>query len=735
MKYKFFIKLLFVFILICTQVYSQENKTILVINSYNYGFVWSDKIINSMKKSFNEHSHIDMDVLFMDFKRIHTPSFLNQQADAYKLMLQNRKYDLIVAIDNFAYYFILENYTKLFKDEPIFFIGMERFDAKELIPYNLQNKVSGILERRAIYDNILNIKQTMPELKHLYIINDGSLNGNDTDLQIKKVLKKINKNIKISYIRESTLQKLRKKFSKYKNNEAIFFIRFYNGEDSESSKNKVAYKNSQIANFIDSCKIPVFITDTLFIGKGATGGKLVDIPKLGTYSAQNIIKYLQNDSLTPFVKTYSEYSHIYDYKKLKDFRLKINPNIKNHHLVNQPVSFFEKYRQYIDIAFSLLPIFLLLIMILIYNIFKRYKNAKLLQERIEFNKVLLNSINSAIVWQDKNGNIIDYNSKFIYLVNIKHQGDKESFIKEYIHTLNQTKAKRKKITLKDENKKKHIYYLEQANYIDNIYDNRGMVTICTDITKEIQLQKEKRKNQEFIIQQSKLAEIGEIFSSIAHQWKSPLVEIATIAQEHQYEVTGELDAKNSKYVNEIMFQVNYMTQTLNDFQNFIMPSTKKSVFDINEAIVNMMEIIRHNIKYNYIDVNINIDSDSNLLVYGYKNELMQTLINIVNNAKDAILKSVKLKTIEKGIIDINIFSVDNYAQIDIQNNGGLINQKELNKVFDAYYTTKKEGHGIGLYMTKLIIEDKMQGCISVANADKGAKFTIKLELYNENTAS
>jgi nitrogen-specific signal transduction histidine kinase len=732
MRFNFFLKLLFLFTLFSTQIQAQESKKILVINSYNYGFVWSDKIIDSMKESFSKHSHIDMDVLFMDFKRIHTPSFLKHQSDAYEMMLKDRKYDLIVAIDNFAYYFILQNYAKLFKDEPIFFIGMERFNQAELTPYKLQRKVSGVLERRSIYENILNIQELIPKLKHLYIINDGSLNGNDTDLQIKKVLKKINKNMKITYIRESTLEKLKKKFSTYKKDEAIFFIRFYNGQKSLLSKNRVAYKNSQIADFIDGSAIPVFVTDSLFMGEGATGGKLVDISKLGNYSAQAIIGQLQNNSSIPFVKTYSEYSNVFDYEKVKNFRLKISSNIKEIHIVNQPISFFEKYRKYIDIASLLLPIFLLLSMILIYNIYRRYKNAKLLQERIEFNKVLLNSIKSAIVWQDKNGNIIDFNSKFIDLVNIKHNGDKEEFIKEHIQTLGEKKYKRDKIVLKDSKKRKYIYSLEQANYIDSIYSNSGTVTICTNITKEVESQKEKVKNQEFIIQQSKLAEIGEIFSSIAHQWKSPLVEIATIAQEHQYESTGELDTQDNKYVSEIMFQVNYMTQTLNDFQNFIMPSARKSVFDINETVVNMMEIVRHNMKYNYIKVDINMDSTSKLLVYGYKNELMQSLLNIVSNAKDAILLSVKNEKTQQGLININIFSLDNYAQIDIINNGGRIEKKVLQKVFDAYYSTKKDGHGIGLYMTKLIIEDKMSGRISVENTDIGAKFTIKLELYNEN---
>ena len=115
---------------------------------------------------------------------------------------------------------------------------------------------------------------------------------------------------------------------------------------------------------------------------------------------------------------------------------------------------------------------------------------------------------------------------------------------------------------------------------------------------------------------------------------------------------------------------------------------------------------------------------------------MQTLLNIVNNAKEQILKNkAKNRDKTKGQITINIKNINHFVQIEIEDNAGGIPNEYLPLIFDPYFSTKKDGHGIGLYMAKLIIEDKMNGQISVENTSEGAKFIIKLEVSHENFSS
>ncbi len=458
------------------------------------------------------------------------------------------------------------------------------------------------------------IAHMIPNLKKLYIVNDGSANGDDSEPFIRQAIQDRNGTFEIEYIRSSTLEELEERFSKPNDDEAVFFIRFYN------DKYGTLYKNSQIASMINKSALPVFITDTLFIGKGALGGKLVPIKHLGISTGKMALDVLDKKLQPLHVKTMIDYQYQFDARKINQFELSPHAAAKEFQLLNTPPTFFEKHRKFIDAVFLISPFLVFLIVGLIRNIYKLIRSEKELRA--------------------------------------------------------------------------------------------------------IEIQK--NKHQQFIIQQSKLAEIGEIFSSIAHQWKNPLVEIATITQEHFYNYEDEEDEQSKQYVHDIMVQVRYMTDTINDFQKFIMPSTQKTLFDVSDAIDTMLKIINHNIKYNYIDVTIDISHATNLMVIGYKNEFMQTLLNIVNNAKDQIKESRDFKHIKRGLIHILIYNHAKNVIIEIHDNAGGIPSERLPNIFDAYFTTKEHGHGIGLYMSKLIIEDKMGGKIQASNVNDGACFTITL---------
>ncbi|AXX88267.1 two-component system sensor histidine kinase [Malaciobacter marinus] len=723
-----------------TTLFAKEIKNVLIINSYHKGFEWSDRVIMGMEDFFYT-TNIDANVLYMDSKRIASENYFDKLTELYDLQLKKHKYDLVVAVDKFAYAFILQNIKELDITQPIYFIGLEQYSKKEIKDYNLEKQVSGMLEKREIKTNIKIIKRVYPSLKKLYILNDQSANGDDSNKFIKEAIKEIKGKFEIEYIRKIEFDALINKFSKYKENEALFFVRFYNDSTGK------LYPNYEIASFIKNAKIPVFITDDLFIKKGAIGGKLVDIKQLGRNSAKEIKKIMENKNNIVSIKTDDSYNYIFDYEKVKEFN--INPNLLNEKIkyVNEPLSFFEKNRLFIDFVFIISPFLVFLILGLIHNLYLRIKSSKKLKQRMQFDKVLLDSIKSPIVWEDDKGFIVDSNAKFDELLEMSTNIIEGKQLKDFIENRNVKKLlnllktfvdkncfESNAIVLKSKDNKEHIYMIDQTDYTEDIYRTSGTVVVFTDVTKEKLALREKIKNQEFMIQQSKLAEIGEIFSSIAHQWKTPLLEITTIAQEQIYSTDKKIiDEENNAFVNDIMVQVRYMGETISDFQNFIMPSTRKVTFNISEAVTKMLEIINHNIKYNYIKTNVQVQEDANLNILGYKNELMQILLNIVNNAKDSIVKRRKEKRIKEGIINIDIKNIQNDVLIQIEDNGGGIPKEHINNIFKPYYTTKENGHGIGLYMAKLIIEDKMDGTIEVENTNNGAMFSIKLGANYENT--
>ena len=170
-----------------------------------------------------------------------------------------------------------------------------------------------------------------------------------------------------------------------------------------------------------------------------------------------------------------------------------------------------------------------------------------------------------------------------------------------------------------------------------------------------------------------------------------------------------------------------MSNTISDFQNFFKPSKQKEVFEISEACERAIAIIHASITYHSIEFNFDISEKMEVL--GYPNEFAQALLNILSNAKDVLSD----REVSKPFIRMRLKKGYKYMLIMIEDNGGGIGAEHIDRIFEPYFTTKyaMQGTGIGLYMTKMIIENNMNGIVSVKNTDEGALFTIKLPSATE----
>ena len=235
----------------------------------------------------------------------------------------------------------------------------------------------------------------------------------------------------------------------------------------------------------------------------------------------------------------------------------------------------------------------------------------------------------------------------------------------------------------------------------------------------------KRTEQEkLLIQQSKLASMGEMIGNIAHQWRQPLGEMSAVLMNIQ--VRYEFGDFDRAFLIESIQQCNkinaYMSGTISDFQNFFKPSKEKEVFEISEACQRSIAILQSSLKYHGIE--FFFDISAKMEVFGYPNEFAQALLNILSNAKDVLSE----REVSKPFIRLYLKKGYKYILIVIEDNGGGIAPEHMDRIFEPYFTTKyaKQGTGIGLYMTKMIIENNMGGIINVKNTDSGVTFTIKL---------
>lgn len=248
-----------------------------------------------------------------------------------------------------------------------------------------------------------------------------------------------------------------------------------------------------------------------------------------------------------------------------------------------------------------------------------------------------------------------------------------------------------------------------------------------------------RKNEAIIRQQSKMAEMGNMIGAITHQWKQPLHVISTLIADLTIksmmqtpkpndckECFGQKDALVQEYLEHIGLEVQYMNQTVEDFKNFLKPSKEKVAYSITTQIQSVQRILSAVLNKNSIALAIFKEAQEDT-VYGYPTEFAQVILNLINNAKDAIVANSP----DNRNIDITISQKNQTIEIAVQDYAGGVAPKDMESIFMDYYTTKGEqGTGIGLSIVKEIVTN-MNGEIEAKNISGGACFTIRMK-KNQN---
>lgn len=236
--------------------------------------------------------------------------------------------------------------------------------------------------------------------------------------------------------------------------------------------------------------------------------------------------------------------------------------------------------------------------------------------------------------------------------------------------------------------------------------------------------KKNTKQQHMIMQQNKLAQMGEMIENIAHQWRQPLAQINSsiilidaILEKHNFK-----DTLVENKLTEIESLTSYMSKTISDFKNFFNPNKKKTIFNVEEAIQKANDILKGLINSHHIQVEMNIEKD--LKINSYLGELQQVILIIINNSIDAFIHM----NIHFPKILINAYTDNESLVIHIEDNALGINSDLLDKIFEPYFTTKHkaQGTGLGLYIAKMIVENSLLGFLSVENKQNGACFRIKI---------
>lgn len=271
---------------------------------------------------------------------------------------------------------------------------------------------------------------------------------------------------------------------------------------------------------------------------------------------------------------------------------------------------------------------------------------------------------------------------------------------------------------KDEYKAKG-YSIGAIEYITKPINNDLLIS---KLRIYIEIYNKIKESNSMLIQSTKMASLGEMIGIISHQLKQPLNLISLYCDDMSFSYDyGEL---NKEYMQDFKLntkqQIAYMNNTINGFLEFFNPDKDQSKFNLSTAIMNATSILKS--KNKAIDAKFEYNLDDSIECYGVQMELTQVILNIVNNSLDAI----KERNITDPKIIINSYNNDEKNILIIEDNAGGVENNQLDNLLKAYYTTKSEGTGIGLYMVKMIIEGSFKGKIEIENTENGLKFIIFL---------
>lgn len=274
------------------------------------------------------------------------------------------------------------------------------------------------------------------------------------------------------------------------------------------------------------------------------------------------------------------------------------------------------------------------------------------------------------------------------------------------------------------NRKMNFLLEEMNSKIDKYYNE--LEDINKNLESKVEEEYKKRVDQEaLLLQQSKMAVIGEMLDCVAHQWKQPLTSLSVcIGNVYCSSALGDLTHDEMEsFQRESNEQIKFMSQTMDELREFFRQTKDIEKFNIVSSIESSISLIAAQLKNNFIT--IQVEMPDSILVNGRANEIKNVILNIINNAKDQI----KLKKIQNGLVKIELFAENSTAVINISDNaGGILDELLPDKLFDHRVSSKgNDGSGIGLWLAKLIIE-RHKGSLRAYNQNSGAVFEIRLPI-------
>ena len=292
---------------------SSQTKEILLLHSYHKGYKWSDDLSIAIEKKFAPFKNINLTTVYMDTKKIATPTYLDKLANLYKEQFEKRNFDLIIASDNNAFDFAIRYHEYLFKELPVLFCGINNFDKVFLYENNMKEYMSGVVEQVDIEKNFNLILDIHPNLKKLIIINDFSKTGQAIRRDLRKIIPKFKNRIQtIEYIDNMDMKDIKEKLRNAKEDTVILFVLLF----KDKTGRFFTYKES-LQEIKSVSKVPTYGLWDFYLDYGIIGGLLTSASAQGEAVSDMALQVIRGKSIKDIpILEQSPNRYMFDYNEL-----------------------------------------------------------------------------------------------------------------------------------------------------------------------------------------------------------------------------------------------------------------------------------------------------------------------------------------------------------------------------------------------------------------------------------
>ncbi|MCP3689169.1 MAG: SpoIIE family protein phosphatase [Gammaproteobacteria bacterium] len=397
--------------------YKPGNKHVLLLNSYNKGYAWTDNEVLAVEEAFADQHQILLSVEYMDTKLTNTPQYMEQWKELFATKFGNVDFDVIIATDDDALKFLRQYRSLLFPDVPVVFAGINNFQAAKIDGFS---NVTGVNEQADFRSNLDLIIQLQPRVKNVYVIVDELTAGTLIRQEFESTAKYFSDRLQFHYLTGLTMGALVDKVRKLEKDSVVFYLSFFRDKDNFSFAPWEA-----IPVISRNASVPLYGQVDYMLGKGILGGRVKSSYYQGKEAAKLAHRILAGESAEdiPVVMQSPNY-YMFDYDQLKRFKISIRALPEGSIIVNEPQTFYYRYKQLIWIVSGLIVVLLTFILVLLFNISQRRRAQRGLQHIIDvmgsmFQKGSVESMGGDLL---ETINKVIFPEKHIDMVKVYHYG-------------------------------------------------------------------------------------------------------------------------------------------------------------------------------------------------------------------------------------------------------------------------------------------------------------------------